>query len=126
MKFWIIEILNSLCNDLYFVSNFFLSIVNLSWTLKTFGVGGGGEEGQFDPPCGFSKIVFCRNRKKPCFSWDFFFNIPFLIPSHIPPESFTEIPSVIQEIWRFYSSILPIFINFLDFFDITLLQMYNR
>ena len=80
MKFWIIEILNSLCNDLYFVSNFFLSIVNLSWTLKRLGVGGGGEEGQFDPSCGFSKIVFCRNRMKPCFSCDFFLIFHSLFP----------------------------------------------
>ena len=35
--------------------------------------------------------------------------------SYIFPENFIEIPHVIQEIRRFSSSILTIFINFIDF-----------
>ena len=36
--------------------------------------------------------------------------------------NFTKTPQVVQKIWRFAPSILTIFINFSDFFGISLLQ----
>ena len=59
-------------------------------------------------PCSFSKNLFSRERVKPCCFVTF--NI---IVSHICPENFIEITQVVQNIWRFSSSILTIFINFL-------------
>ena len=41
-----------------------------------------------------------------------------IIVSYIFPEYFFEISSAVQKIWRL-SSILIIFVNFLDFFDIS-------
>ena len=59
------------------------------------GGGGGGWEGQFDPPCGFSKNVFSKDGVK---SWFFVtFNI---IISHIFPENFNNIRQVAQKIWH--------------------------
>ena len=68
--------------------------------------------GQFDlpPPCGFYKNMFSRERVK---LW--FFGTFNIIISHIIPANFTEIPPVIQKIWRFSPSILTIFIAFSDF-----------
>ena len=62
------------------------------------------------PPWGFSKNAFSGERVNPCFFVTF--NI---IASHIFPEDFIEIPQVIQKVLRFSSSILTIFIDFLNF-----------
>ena len=59
--------------------------------------GGGGERGQPEPPCDFSKRVFSRERVKPCFYLGF-----IIIISHV------------QKIGRFSTSILTIFTNFSD------------
>ena len=82
-------------------------------------------------PPDYSKIVFSREKVKPCFFVTF--NI---ITSHIFPENFIKIPQLIHifiiYIWRFYSSIWTIFINFFEFFDIYLVtkklmtSAYNR
>ena len=56
-------------------------------TLKQLG------EGQFNPPCGFSKNVSSKEKVKPCFFVTF--NI---IISHIFLENFIEIPQVVQKI----------------------------
>ena len=63
------------------------------------------------PPLpGFLKNVCSKEKVNP---WFFVtFNI---IISHIFPENFIEIPLVAQKIWRFFPSILTIFIDFLDF-----------
>ena len=45
----------------------------------------------------------------------------FIMISHVFPENFIEVPQVVQEIRRFSSSILTVFINFFGFFDIFLL-----
>ena len=58
---------------------------------------------------GFSKNVFSTERVKHCFF------VTFNVISHIFPESFIEIFQVVHKIWRFSSSVLAIFINFLDF-----------
>ena len=77
---------------------------NLTLTLKMLG-------DEFDPsPCGFSKNVFFRESMEPCF----FVTFNILI-THIFPETFIEIPQLVQKIWRFSSSILTIFINFSNF-----------
>ena len=48
-----------------------------------------------------------------------------MIISEIFPENFIEIHHVDQMIWGLFSSIFAIFANFLDFFDIYLLQKTN-
>ena len=47
-----------------------------------------------------------------------------IIVSYIFPEYFFEISSAVQKIWRL-SSILIIFVNFLDFFDISLIIFWH-
>ena len=39
-----------------------------------------------------------------------------IIKSHVFPENFTEIPQVVQKIWRFSLSKLAVFISFYQFF----------
>ena len=71
-------------------------------------------------PCGFSKNVSSKEIVKHKFFVTF--NI---ITSHLFPESFIEIPQVVQKISRTYLSILVIFINVhrcFGFFNISLLQ----
>ena len=58
-------------------------------------------------PYGFFKNVSSREKLKPCF----FVNFNIII-SYNFSENFTEIPQVIQKIWRFSQSIVTIFINF--------------
>ena len=67
--------------------------------------------GQFDPPfCGFSKIVFSRERV------NLWFLVTFnIIISDIYPENFIEILHVVQKIRRFSSALLAIFAKFSDF-----------
>ena len=61
--------------------------INFKLTLKQL------EGGQFDPPCGFSKNLFSKERVKP---WFFVtFNI---IISYIFPENFIETPQVVQNL----------------------------
>ena len=60
-------------------------------TLKLLGQGG-----QFAPPpspCGFSKYISSKERAKACFFVTF-----DTIISHIFPETFIEIPQVVQNI----------------------------
>ena len=88
----------------------------------------GEGEGQFDPPCGFSKNVSSKERVNP---WLF---VAFdIIINEIFPEHFIEIPQVVQKLRTI--TILAIFIDFHQFsgvFDISLLQKklmtsaYNR
>ena len=105
-------ILNSFCKLLPKTYQRFLgwiicifSIVRVfsSWTLKKLGVS------LTDPLCGFSKIVFSIEWVKSCFLATF-----NSIISHIFSENLIEIHHVVQKIWKFYSSILGIFINFLE------------
>ena len=80
----------------------------------------GGRGSQFDCPCSFSKIVSSKQKVKP---W-FFVTFKIII-RHIFPENLTEIPQVVQKLWRIFLSILTFFINFYQFFgffDISLLQ----
>ena len=88
-------------------------------TLKRLWVGGGGGLDSLTswPPypqsphaLWFSKNVFSRERLKPCFFVTF-----KIIKSHIFPANFNVITQVIQKIWRYSLSILPIFIDFSDF-----------
>ena len=51
----------------------------------------------------------------------FFANFTIII-SHIFFETFIEIPHVVQKIGRLSPSMLTIFTDFSDFFDISLLQ----
>ena len=82
--------------------------------------------GQIDPPCGFPKNMFSKERVKP---WVFgTFNI---IISQIFPGNFIEIPQVLQKIWRYSPSILTIFIDFSDFWNFLVAKKlmtsaYNR
>ena len=69
--------------------------------------------GQFDPCCGYSKIVFSGERVEPRFFVTF--NI---IISHIFHECFS---GRLEEM-KISPSILTIFTDFSDFFDISLLQ----
>ena len=55
--------------------------------------------------------------------WSAGFFVTFNIISHIFPENFTEVPQVVQEIWRTSPSRSAIFIDFLDFFDISLFDI---
>ena len=105
-------ILNSFCKLLLKTCQRFLgwiicifSIVRVfsSWTLKKLGVS------LTDPLCSFSKIVFYIEWVKSCFLATF-----NSIISHIFPKNLIEIHHVVQKIWKFYSSILGIFINFLE------------
>ena len=59
------------------------------------GVEGRGEGvgSQFDPPSGFSKSVFSKEREKPWFFVTF-----DIILRHIFPENFIEFPQVVQKI----------------------------
>ena len=85
----------------------------ISLTLKKL-----GNAGQFDPiPLWFFQNVFSRESVKPCFFLTF--NI---IISYIFPETFYEIPHIVEKIWRFSPPVLTIFTDFLGFFDISLLQ----
>ena len=72
------------------------NFLSLRLTLKRLEVGG-GERGQPEPPCDFSKRVFSRENVKPCFYLGF-----IIIISHV------------QKIGRFSTSILTIFTNFSD------------
>ena len=65
----------------------------------------------------FSKNVFLRGSLKPCFlvTSNIFISHNFL-------ENLIEIPQFVQKIWMYSFSILTIFINFSDIFDISLLQ----
>ena len=95
-----------------FFKGYFLS----SLTLKRLGGGGG----QFDPPCGFTKIVSSKERVEPWFFVTFSISI-----RHIFPDIFIEIHQVVQKLSRISLSTLAIFINFYQFFgffDISLLQ----
>ena len=58
---------------------------------------------------GFLKNVFSKEKVKRCFF------VTFNVISRIFPEVFIEISQVVHKIWRFSSSVLAIFINFLDF-----------
>ena len=62
------------------------------------------------PPSGFSKNVFYRLKVKICL-----FVTVNIITSYNFPGNSIEIPQVVQKIWRFSSSILAVFIKFLDF-----------
>ena len=69
--------------------------------------------GQFDnltTPWFFKKCVF----HKKVDPW-FFVTFNFII-NHIFPENLIEISQFVHKIWRFFSSILTIFIDFSDFF----------
>ena len=73
------------------------NIVNPKMTVCVWGGGvhwgGVRGEGQFDPPCGFSKNVSSKERVKPWFFMTF-----KIILKHIFPESFIEFPQVVQKI----------------------------
>ena len=45
--------------------------------------------------------------------------------SHIFSNNFIEIPQLVQKIWRFFSSILAIFINFSDFLTLPCYKKTN-
>ena len=89
-------------NNYLFLALFVLKVFNL----KQLGWEGGGGS-IWAPPCGSSKNVSSRERVNPWFFVTF-----YSIISHIFPENFIESPQVVQKIWRFYLSILTIFINF--------------
>ena len=72
-------------------------------TLKRLG-------GQFDPPWRFSKTVFSMQRAKP-----YIILTSNFIMRCIFPQSFINVPDVFQTLWRLFSSVLTIFINFSDF-----------
>ena len=74
----------------------------------------GGERGQFDPPpCGFSQNMFLIDRKEGRESENLIINIAIC---HVFSENFTEIPHIIQKIWRSSPSILTNFSVFFTFF----------
>lgn len=70
---------------------------------------------QFKPPfMVFPKLYFVER------GWSAEFLLTFkAFISYIVPESVIRIHQVIQKIWRFSSSFLTIFVNFLDFFTLT-------
>ena len=70
------------------------------------------------PLCRFSKTIFSWEEVKP---WVFV--ICNIIIRCIFPGNFIKIPQVVQKIRRFSSWILTVFINFLNFFRISLLQI---
>ena len=70
-----------------------------------------GGEGQFNPPCDFSKTVSSKETVERCFFLTF--NI---ILSHIFPENFIEFPRVVQKIWKNSLSMLANFRQFSSIF----------
>ena len=64
-------------------------------------------------PVVFPKICLLEKGLSPAFC-DFFVTF-YIIISHIFPENFIEISQVVQKIWRFFQSILSVFIDFSDF-----------
>ena len=83
-----------------------------SLTLKQLGEGGGGSIWPLPTRCGFSKNVFSKKRMKTCF-----FGSSNII---------TEIPQVVQKIWRIYLSILVVFIDFNQFFWFLTIPCYKE
>ena len=82
---------------------------------------GGGGEGQFDTPCGLSKIVSPKPKVKP---WSF---VTFKIMiRHVFPENFIEIPQVVQKLWETSQSILDILIDFTNFSDFLTFPCYKE
>ena len=63
---------------------------------------------QFNSVCILSKNVFFRET--------IIQSVVIFKISHIFPKNFIEIPQLVQKIWNFFSSVLTIFINILDFF----------
>ena len=68
----------------------------------------------------FSEIAFTRERVFPRFFVTF-----NNFTSYIFPENLIEICLVVQRIWRFPSSILAAFANFLDFLTSTCYKKIN-
>ena len=60
---------------------------------------------------GFQNYVLQRERE----GENLLFCDFYIIISQIFPETFIEIPQVVQKILRFFHSMLPIFIDFLSF-----------
>ena len=71
---------------------------------------------RFDPPCGFPKNVFFRERLKPSFFGTF-----NGIISYIFFENLIEIPQVVKKLRRFFSLKIT-FHQFFGFFQISLSQ----
>ena len=70
-----------------------------------------GIGGQSDSaPYSFSKNVSSREKVKPCF----FVTLNIFI-SYTFPDNFIEISQFLSSIWRIYSSVLTIFVNFPNF-----------
>ena len=68
---------------------------------------------------GFSKLYRLKRGWNPVFVT---FNVTI---SHIFPENFIDIPEAVQKIWKIFLSVLAIFIDarqFFEVFDISLLQ----
>ena len=84
----------------------YIHVVQCGFNPKT-----AGGRGQFDPPCGFLKNVFFKERVKP---W-FFVTFNFIV-RYIYPENFIEFAQVVQKIWRNYMSILANFYQFSSIF----------
>ena len=82
-----------------------LSDCSRTWTQNHLVRKGGGSIWPFVV---FPKMYLLVRGWSPGFLW-------LIIISHIFPENLIEFPQVLQKIWRFYPSILPIFINCLDF-----------
>ena len=92
----------------YAVYHFCKVFIFLSW--KNMGRGWGAGCVSLIWRCSFSKNVFSRERVNLCFFVTF--NV---IVSHIFHENLIEVSPVIWKIWRTSSSLLTIFIKFLDF-----------
>ena len=71
--------------------------------------------------CGFTKNITSNQKVKP---W-FFVTFDIII-IHIFPDSFIEIPEIVQKIRRISLSILAIFVNFHQLFNFLIFSWYKE
>ena len=87
--------------------------------------------GSIWPPAVFPEMCFLKRERETESGTQFFFVAFNIIKSHVFPENFTEIPQVVQKMWRFSLSILTTskFFCFLLYFLVTkklMMSAYNR
>ena len=78
---------------------------------KSWGWGGEGGEGQFEPPCYFPKNASSKERVKPKFFVTF-----VIIISHIFPKNLIEIPQLFLKIIKAFSVNISYFHRFSSIF----------
>ena len=91
----------------HWLDNLFQLRCKKSYPLTLNWLGGGGWGGVVNLT---HSLIISGESVKPCFFCDFYY-----FSSLTFPENFIEISHIVQKIWRFFTLIFTIFINFSDF-----------